>query len=246
MTRLAHLVIAALLLAGASAPVHAAERILSFISDVTIERNGDLRVKETIQVQVEGREIRRGLLRDFATTQQDADGQSIEVGFEVESVTRNGAPEPFATEPLANVVRLRIGRADVLLPHGAHEYAISYRTTRRINHLERFDTLHWSATGGNWAFTIDVAEARITLPEKVPFRQARAYTGPPGAQGTDAGVVEQEPGRVVFRTTRALPPKSALTVLVAWDKGVVLRPNRRADGGCGPACLSSLEPGERQ
>ena len=32
------------------------------------QRNGDLLVTETIQVWAEGREIRRGILRDFPTT----------------------------------------------------------------------------------------------------------------------------------------------------------------------------------
>ena len=41
-------------------------------------------------------------------------------------------------------------------------------------------------TGNGWAFPIDMAEARITLPEKVPFRQTAIYTGPQGATGKDA------------------------------------------------------------
>jgi hypothetical protein len=229
MTRLAHLVIAALLLAGASGPAQAVERILSFISDVTVERNGDLRVQETIRVQVEGREIRRGLLRDFPTSRTGAGGQRVDVDFDFESVMRNGASEPFATEQLANGVRLRIGRADVLLPHGTHDYVISYRATQRIDFSDSFDELYWNATGRNWAFTIELAEVRITLPEKVPFRNVEFSSGPQGARGTDATVAEQEPGRLVVRTTRALPPQSGLAVAVAWDKGVVLPsgPNRR-------------------
>ena len=39
-------------------PAGAVERILDFISDVTVERNGDLNVTETIAVQAESQEIR--------------------------------------------------------------------------------------------------------------------------------------------------------------------------------------------
>jgi uncharacterized membrane protein YgcG len=227
---LTRILLAVLLLAGASLPAHAVERILSFVSDVTVERNGDLRVKETIRVQAEGREIRRGILRDFPTIYTNKDGRRVEIGFDVESVMRDGAPEQYTRETLNNGVRLRIGRSDVLLPIGTHDYVISYRTSRQIGYFDSFDELYWNATGNGWTFTIELAEARITLPEKVPFRQTAFYTGPQGARGTDATVWEQEPGRIVFRTTRALPPKNGLTVAAAWEKGVVLPPSagRRA------------------
>src|SRR5262249_51361478 len=75
-----------------------------------------------------------------------------------------------------------------------------------------------------WTFPIDVAEARITLPEAVPIRQNAIYTGPQGARGSDAVVVEQGPGHIVFRTTKRLPVANGLTVAAGWDKGVVAEP----------------------
>ena len=61
-------------LAVAATTAQAVERILQFISDVKVERNGDLLVTETIRVQAEGREIRRGILRDFPTRYTRRDG----------------------------------------------------------------------------------------------------------------------------------------------------------------------------
>jgi uncharacterized membrane protein YgcG len=147
------------------------------------------------------------------------------VGFEVSSVTRNGAPENYVTERLSNGVRIRIGSAERLIGRGRHEYVIAYRTTRQLGFFPAYDELYWNATGNGWTFTIDVAEARITLPADVPFRQTALYTGLQGAQGKDARVVEQPPGRIIFRTTRPLPPRHGLTVAVAWDKGVVAPPS---------------------
>jgi uncharacterized membrane protein YgcG len=217
--------IALLLLLAALAPAAAAERILQFVSDAVVERNGDVSVTETIRVEAEGREIRRGILRDFPTIYTGRDGARVEVSFDVQSVTRDGAPESVVTEQLANGVRLRIGSADRVLTTGPHAYVIRYRTTRQIGFFADYDELYWNATGTGWTFTIEQAEARITLPERVPFRQSAFYTGPQGAQGKDAAVVEQQPGRIVFRTTRPLPPKSGLTVAAAWQKGVVEPPS---------------------
>jgi uncharacterized membrane protein YgcG len=228
---LPRLALALLLLLSVRAPAFAVERILLFISDVTVERNGDLSVTETIRVEAEGREIRRGILRDFPTRYTRPDGSLVEVGFKVQSVTRNGAVETYATESIGNGVRIRIGSANVLLDRGQHEFVIRYRTTRQLGFFADYDELYWNATGNGWTFGIDQAEARITLPAGVPFKQSAFYTGPQGAQGRDASVIQQQPGRIVFRTTRPLPPRSGLTVAAAWQKGVVDVPSSAQQAG---------------
>jgi uncharacterized membrane protein YgcG len=225
------LAFALLFLLSALAPAAAVERIVLFVSDVVVERNGDLAVTETIRVEAEGREIRRGILRDFPTRYTRPDGSRVEVGFEVQSVTRNGETETWATEAMSNGVRVRIGNAARTLNNGQHEFVIRYRTTRQIGFFGDYDELYWNATGNGWTFAIDRAEARITLPEAVPFKQSAFYTGPQGAQGRDATVAEQQPGRIVFRTTRALPPRSGLTVAAGWQKGIVAPPSSTQQAG---------------
>jgi uncharacterized membrane protein YgcG len=215
----------AILLTAFGTPARAVERILNFISDVTVQRSGDLIVTETITVQAEGNQIRRGILRDFPTTYRRPDGARVEVGFDVQAVTRDGSPETFVVERLNNGYRIRIGSADRILDNGPHTYGIRYRTTRQIGFFPSYDELYWNATGTGWTFTIDQAEARITLPEAVPFRQTAIYTGPQGARGQDATIVEQRPGRIVFRTTKPLPRENGMTVAAAWQKGVVTEPS---------------------
>ena len=231
MSTLRKLACAFLLVLAASAPAAAVERILSFVSDVAVQRNGDLDVTETIRVQAEGNEIRRGILRDFPTIYTPSRRDAGEVGFSVQSVTRDGAAEKVSTETLSNGVRVRIGNADVTLPTGPHQYVIKYRTTRQIGFFADYDELYWNATGNGWTFAIDQAEARITLPAEVPFKQTAFYTGPQGAQGKDATIVEQKPGHIVFRTTRPLPARSGLTVAAAWEKGLVAPPTGAQKAG---------------
>src|SRR5262245_530204 len=205
----------------------AAERIERFISDVQVQRNGDLQVTETIAIRAEGNQVKRGILRDFPTVYHRADGSRVEVRFDIESVMRDGQIEGYSTERMANGVRVRIGRADRTVNPGVHQYVIRYRTTRQIGFFEDYDELYWNATGTGWTFPIDVAEARINLPERVEFKQSAIYTGPQDARGKDAMVVEQQPGRIVFRTTRALPVANGLTVAVGWPKGIVAEPTGR-------------------
>ena len=150
------------------------ERIERFISDVQVQRNGDLQVTETIAIRAEGNQVKRGILRDFPTVYHRADGSRVEVRFDVESVMRDGQIEGYSTEKMANGVRVRIGRADRTVNPGVHQYVIRYRTTRQIGFFKDYDELYWNATGTGWTFPIDVAEARINLPERVDSSRVRS------------------------------------------------------------------------
>ncbi len=110
-------------------PALAEEVIRSFTSDVIIGRDATIEVTETIAVVAEGAQIKRGILRDFPTRYKTPDGKDYEVGFRVLSITRDGVAEAWIEESLANGIRLKIGRADVLIEPGLHTYAITYRAT---------------------------------------------------------------------------------------------------------------------
>ena len=212
-------------LLGAAGAAAAQERITAFHSEVHIGTDGGLTVVETIEIEARGESIRRGILRDFPTRYRDRAGNRVTVPFEVDRVTRNGAPEHWSTEKLANGVRVRIGRAEVMLPHGRHTYEIAYRSARQLGFFERHDELYWNVTGNGWTFAIDHATARVTLPRAVAAAQlsAEAYTGPQGAQGRDwqAQVVD---GGAEYATTRALAPREGLTIVLAFPKGIVAAP----------------------
>ena len=104
-------------------------------------------------------------------------------------------------------MRVRIGKADALLNKGEHEYEIRYRTTRQIGFFADYDELYWNATGNGWPFAIDMAEARIHLPEPravhpdgVLHRRARRYR-----QGRARGQRAARYGRVPHHAGAATP-----------------------------------------
>ena len=151
----------------------------------------------------------------FPTTYRRADGSRVEVGFDVQSVTRDGQPETFATERMANGVRVRIGRGDRTVNRGLHQYVIRYRTTRQIGFFDDFDELYWNATGTGWTFPIDVAEARINAagarrrscrPRSTPGRRARAARTPRWSSSSPAGSCSAPPGRCRSPTGSPSPP----------------------------------------
>jgi uncharacterized membrane protein YgcG len=181
-------------------------------------------VTETITVQAEGREIRRGIKRDFPTSYRDRLGNRVRVRFEVLEVLRDGKPEPYSTEAGGNGIQVKIGDKDVFLTPGPHRYSITYRTDRQLGFFEDYDELYWNVTGTGWSFAIDRAQVAIELPAGAPMIQQAGYTGPQGTTGRDYRYAK-EGGRHVFRTTRGLAPGEGLTIALAWPKGYVRAPS---------------------
>jgi hypothetical protein len=85
-------------------------------------------------------------------------------------VYRNGAPETCTVERNGATARLRIGRADRLLPVPSEQvYELTYRTEGQLRSQPEFDELFWNVTGMDWNFPIRAASVDILLPEGVPI-----------------------------------------------------------------------------
>ena len=213
--------VAPALLVLAAAPASAEERILRFLSDVQVQQDSSLEVTETIDVRAEHLAINHGIFRDFPTRYAQPRGGRFHVGFTFQGATLDGMPVPATVDAVRNGVRIKIGDPDKLVDVGEHRYVLRYRTTRQIGRFKGYDELYWNATGNGWAFPIDLAEARIRLPQAVKLGQRAAYTGPQGSTESNAEVADEKPGEIRFRTTRELGPREGLTVAVAFPKGVV-------------------------
>jgi uncharacterized membrane protein YgcG len=218
----------ALVLSLAAGAALAAERILDFRSDIAIGADGVLTVNETIVVEAEGRRIRHGIYRDFPTRYTGRFGERVQVGFEVFSVSLDGGAVPWVTQRRSNGVRVRIGDARALVPHGRHEYALTYRATRELGFFADHDELYWNVTGNGWAFPIDHVSAEVGLPAPVPAARlsAEAYTGPFGARGRDYTSALRD-GGASFETTRGLAPREGLSIVLGFPKGIVREPGLR-------------------
>jgi len=204
----------------------AEERIVEFASEIEVKPSRELVVTETIKVVAEGRDIRRGIYRDFPTRYEGSSGKRVTVPFEVESVHRNGQPEDWHTESISNGVRVYFGSANRMLEHGEHTYELTYRTARQIGFFEGFDELYWNVTGNAWGFPIEQVSVVVNLPPGASPDDLRldAYTGAQGEQGDDAVGEVLRDSRVRFETTRPLAPREGLTIVVGFPKGLVREP----------------------
>lgn len=204
----------------------AQERVLSYDSQIEVFKDASVIVTETISVISEGDQIKRGIYRDFPIAYQDNKGQRYFVTFDIQSVTRNGAEEPYHTERAGNGVRVYIGDADVFIPDGEHTYKITYKTERQIGFFPDHDELYWNVTGNGWVFAIESASATVKLPGTVQKEDITAtlYTGAQGSVDKNATWNINDDSTVSFKTNQVLGAYEGLTIVVGWPKGAVMAP----------------------
>lgn len=199
-----------------------AEDIRLFESRIVVGDDGVLTVTETITVNAQGRQIRRGIYRDFPTRYYDPDTGLLRTAtFVVRSVTRNGFDEPWHSERMGGGTRVYIGDADVIIPPGIHTYKLVYTSDRQLRYFDGYDEVYWNVTGNAWAFPIRQARAQITLPAGADVLQWAAYTGRLGSTEQNARMVGQTGRTLTIETTRRLDPGEGLSVAVGFPKGFV-------------------------
>ena len=93
--------------AQAQASPFTSEEILDYHSDIRVQQDASLLVRETIRVRSAGVEIQHGIYRDFPTRYKDRLGNRYVIHFEVVEVSRDGQPEKF------HVARPEQRRADL-------------------------------------------------------------------------------------------------------------------------------------
>ncbi len=198
------------------------EYIKHFHSQIEVKTNGDILVTETITVQAEHEQIKRGIYRDFPTIYQTALLTKSTVGFEVTEVLRNGQAEPYHTENMSNGVRVYIGQRGRTVSRGEHVYRLSYRTDRQIAFLDDFDRFAWNVTGNDWRFPMELVTAEVRLPDGVSMSMVNTGVWTGFAGETSAAFTSEVNGNVIsIRSTEMLQAYQGLTFSLEIPKGFI-------------------------
>ncbi len=202
------------------------ERIILFQSLIEVNQDATMQVTENIKVHAEGKQIKRGIYRDFPTKYRDRFGNKVVVDFNIIQVQRDGNPEPYHLENQTNGVRIYIGDSDYYLTPGDYTYTINYLTNRQFGFFKDYDELYWNVTGNGWIFPIENALAIVSLPKTVSTELigVYGYTGPSGSKAQDFRSSIDQGNKIYFFTTNPLGEHEGLTIAVTWPKGLVREP----------------------
>ena len=221
LTQVRHLLRIACAVLIASIAVAQTESIRFYHSDIKVQDDGTMLVRETIRVVSTGNRIRHGIYRDFPSRYTDRLGNRYVVGFALVAASRDGAPEESRVENYGNGVRIYLGRNNSIVSPGEHTYSITYTTNRQLGFFEDHDELFWNVTGNGWIFPIDHASAIVTLPPKLSRSEVHVggYTGPNGSVAQDFTSRPVFANSFLFNSAHPLGPREGLTILLEWPKG---------------------------
>lgn len=207
------------------APSIALEEILRYDVKINLSKNGDMLVTETIMVNAEGHEIRRGIYRDLPRYFEGEGGASLRENFDIVSITRNGREESYHTQIVNGWTRILIGQEDVLIPHGQHVYEIKYETDRQIGFINEGEELYWNAIGNGWSFPIRASQVVVQLEDGGIFNGFEFFTGAYGTSNKNARAVVAADGNIVsFELTQALNPQEGFTIVAKMPRGTINEP----------------------
>ena len=224
MTLLRALIATALMLFF-SVGAYAQEVINNFDVIIDVQKSGDFIVTETIEVNAEGRQIRRGIFRDIPRFQLLDGKYKIPQRISVMAVNRDGSRTPFMTSDQGNAMQIRIGEETVFLAPGAYAYEIKYHMPNQVRYFKTHDEVYWNATGTYWAFPIQKASATVKFP--VPgaiVQEQNAYTGREGSTEQTYSY-KANVGTHIFKTERPLGPQEGMTISLSFDKGLIDPPS---------------------
>ena len=196
-----------------------AERITSYAVGVVIQRNGVVRIQETITYDF-GADQRHGIFRDIPYLQPVDAQHNREFpisGIRVSSPDR--APAAASVTSSGGVTHIRVGNPDRTVT-GSHTYVISYQVGRSLSQAGGHDEFTWNLIGDTWPVPIGGITARVSAPADV----TGAFCHAGSAGSTAACARASRSGRVATFRQGSLGPDQGLTVRVQIPAGSVTVP----------------------
>lgn len=197
------------------------ERIISYDTQIEVQKDRSIIVTELIQVYVTGDIIKRGITRNLPQSRYLND-KEVSVKYKILEVEKNGISEPYHTEDSGDLM-LYMGEKDVFLSPGIYSYKIKYRVSGQIGFYDDYDEIYWNAIGNDVQFNVESASCRVLLPEDTKVIQESAYLGYTGEKSTDF-TTERQGRAIIYRANRSLRPGEGFTVAIGFEKGVVSQP----------------------
>ncbi|NDK09182.1 DUF2207 domain-containing protein [Candidatus Gracilibacteria bacterium] len=209
-----------------------AEEIKSFQSDIKINKDGTIDVKETITYDF-GDLYRHGIYRNIPYIKTNQDGKKLQLDFSSFSVTdENNLSYRYSRSTINNNIQLKIGDSNMTVT-GVHSYVISYRVGGALTYFSDHDELYWNVTGNEWDVPINYVNSEITLPyfsSKVEknndsSRLTRTisytcYTGIIGSRESQCNFYHDR-DKVRINSISSLNAGEGLTVVVGFPKNIV-------------------------
>lgn len=221
------LLLACILMLGTGTTAYAQlpqEKILDFVSVISVNPDASIDVTENIVVFANSDKIIHGIIRWLPMSYVDSYGISRHVRYQVQQVLMNNQTSNYQTSIGDNQLLIYTGDKNTILTPGNYTYTIKYHVNNAVNFLRDGDEIYWNITGNGWKFNIEKAQATVELPPSAVISHYAAYTGAKSERGKDYSVSQPAANNITFATTRPLAPGEGFTIAAAFQKGIVQEP----------------------
>lgn len=200
-----------------------ADIIKNYHVEVTVLEDGIIDVVETIEMDIDHKDVRLGIIRDIPS-RYSMYKQEIETPIEVLSVTRNGEPENYWVEENGDLFEIYTGakydHSKNYIPKGQNIYQLHWQSANHIRGFSDYDELYFNAIGNGWQFPIEQAQVTLVLPNSVKAIQSVGYYGQSG-DNSRATVTELSPQKIEFIAPEMIGDGKGLTIATGFTKGII-------------------------
>ncbi len=196
-----------------------------FDSEIKLNQDGSLNVKEEITVNFDGG-YHHGIYRDIPLELKGTIG-NYSLGFKVNEVLMDGKDVPVkkSTKRYSDGkdLRLRIGDPDIKIS-GIHVYTIEYSAVLGARYFDKWDELYWNVTGNRWEDKIDSSYCTVILPLPIQLSKEdiKLFVGPYRSDRTSENYTLSS--NIISFGTRTLSPGYGATIDIRFPKGYLTQP----------------------
>src|SRR5579883_538823 len=214
--------------AAACGPAGAAAAVRELASDLVINPDASVTVRETIRTAGDDR---TPLVREIPTRYRAAPGHAVSLDIVLEEARRDGAPWRAAVSSSDAAVRIQLVGASAPAP-GEHTYTLTYRLIGGIVFLEDRDQLIWPLLGSVGPAPPGCLTVTIQLPPGVPPIDIHGdgWIGQPEVPVLPIPPTIERGGIVAYTVDGAQIAGRGMTIAVDWPRGFVREPSRLGRG----------------
>ncbi|HEX7542472.1 MAG TPA: DUF2207 domain-containing protein, partial [Patescibacteria group bacterium] len=198
-----------------------AEEIKGFQSDLNINKDGTVDVKETIVYDF-GQLEKHGIYRNIPRIKTNQDGKKYQMDVQGMSVLdEKGNWYKYEVIGSDNQLEFKIGDPNKTIT-GVHTIVILYKVSGALTYFSDHDELYWNVTGNDWIVPVASTAASIVWPQEVNINdvKGKCYTGNVGSTLNDC-VSNVNKNNTVFKTNNQLEAGQGLTIVVSFPKNIV-------------------------
>ncbi|MFC1700429.1 DUF2207 domain-containing protein, partial [Patescibacteria group bacterium] len=206
------------------------EQIEGFYSEITVNEDGTINVKETIKYNFQELPDKHGIYRFLDYKRENLQGKNYILNTDVLQITNDkGTPYQFQESKKGDYIRLKIGDANQTIT-GIHTYVVTYKVSGALTYFSDHDELFWNISGTEWPVSINRVEGKIILPKDIPSNKIDVvcYEGWYGSSSQSCSTyIGDHDARAI--SSRTFSSGENLSIAVSFPKGYVTELKARRD-----------------